>query len=210
MCSMSPSVTASSAKTLLSVGNYGAACSEVTIVFTLMHGEVNNPLLGEQYPDSKVHGANMGPIWGRQDLGGPHVGPMNFAIWVECVPKQAKWLGSKWLVKSPNNEKQKTPQVNWVQRQGQVKCQVTSRKIWDRKKAQLYQHQSISSHSALHAPMSFPLFWLTYWGTDTNDCHFADCIFKCIFFNENISLLIKISLKYVLMVQIRIYQDWFW
>ena len=31
--------------------------------------------------DSKVHGANMGPIWGRQDPGGPHVGPMNFAIW---------------------------------------------------------------------------------------------------------------------------------
>ena len=22
-----------------------------------------------------------GPIWGRQDPGGPHVGPMNFAIW---------------------------------------------------------------------------------------------------------------------------------
>ena len=32
-------------------------------------------------PDSKVHGANMEPIWGRQDPGGPHVGPMNFAIW---------------------------------------------------------------------------------------------------------------------------------
>ena len=31
-------------------------------------------------PDSKVHVANMGPIWGRQDPGGPHVGPMNFAI----------------------------------------------------------------------------------------------------------------------------------
>ena len=31
-------------------------------------------------PDSKVHGAIMGPIWGRQDPGGPHVGPMNFAI----------------------------------------------------------------------------------------------------------------------------------
>ena len=29
-------------------------------------------------PDSKVHGANMGPIWGRQDPGGPHIGPMNF------------------------------------------------------------------------------------------------------------------------------------
>ena len=32
-------------------------------------------------PDSKVHGANIGPIWSRQDSGGPHVGPMNFAIW---------------------------------------------------------------------------------------------------------------------------------
>ena len=34
------------------------------------------------YPDSKVHGANMGPIWGRYEPGGPHVGPMIFAIWV--------------------------------------------------------------------------------------------------------------------------------
>ena len=32
-------------------------------------------------PDSKVHGANMGPIWDRQDPGGPHVGPMDLAIW---------------------------------------------------------------------------------------------------------------------------------
>ena len=39
-------------------------------------------LTGSYSPDSKVHGANMGPIWGRQDPGGPHVGPMNFAIWV--------------------------------------------------------------------------------------------------------------------------------
>ena len=32
-------------------------------------------------PDSEVHGAIMEPIWGRQDPGGPHVGPMNLAIW---------------------------------------------------------------------------------------------------------------------------------
>ena len=36
-------------------------------------------------PDSKVHGAIIGPIWGRQDPGGPHVGPMNFAIWEEIT-----------------------------------------------------------------------------------------------------------------------------
>ena len=28
----------------------------------------------------------MGPIWGRQDPGGPHVGPMNFAIWDAILP----------------------------------------------------------------------------------------------------------------------------
>ena len=32
-------------------------------------------------PDNKVHGANMGPIWVRQDPGGSHAGPMNFANW---------------------------------------------------------------------------------------------------------------------------------
>ena len=43
-------------------------------------------------PDSKVHGANMGPIWGRQDPGGPHVGPMNFAIWdIEWNFDTGKW-----------------------------------------------------------------------------------------------------------------------
>ena len=36
----------------------------------------------QAFPDSKVHGANVGPTWDRQDPGGPHVGPMNFVIWV--------------------------------------------------------------------------------------------------------------------------------
>ena len=36
--------------------------------------------------DSKVRGANMGPIWGREHPGGSHVGPMNLAIWaVICL-----------------------------------------------------------------------------------------------------------------------------
>ena len=41
------------------------------------------------YPDSKVRGANTGPIWGQQDPGGPHVGPMNFVIWVVSQPWQS-------------------------------------------------------------------------------------------------------------------------
>ena len=34
----------------------------------------------EHYPDSKVHGANMGPTWVLSAPDGPHVGPMNLAI----------------------------------------------------------------------------------------------------------------------------------
>ena len=37
-------------------------------------------MTADTFPDNKVHGDNMGPIWARQDPGGPHVGPMNFAI----------------------------------------------------------------------------------------------------------------------------------
>ena len=38
------------------------------------HNEIGN------IPDSKVHGANMGPTWILSVPGGPHVGPMNLAI----------------------------------------------------------------------------------------------------------------------------------
>ena len=36
------------------------------------------------YPDSKVHGANMGPTWVLSAPDGPYVGPMNGAIKV-CI-----------------------------------------------------------------------------------------------------------------------------
>ena len=51
-----------------------------------MTHDTNQSVLDHMYisdcPDSKLHGANMGPIWGRQDPDGPHVGPMKLAIWV--------------------------------------------------------------------------------------------------------------------------------
>ena len=49
---------------------------------------------GKAVPDSKVPGANMWPIWGRQDPGGPHVGPMNFTIWVRNLVNE---IPSMWL-----------------------------------------------------------------------------------------------------------------
>ena len=49
-------------------------------------------------PNSKVHGANMGPIWGRQDPGGPHVGPMNFAIWVYAKSVLSNGMFYMWVL----------------------------------------------------------------------------------------------------------------
>ena len=51
-------------------------------------------------PDSKVHGANMGPTWVLAAPDGPHVGPMNLAIRGICpyslVPDDK--LGLLWAV----------------------------------------------------------------------------------------------------------------
>ena len=49
-----------------------------------------------QYPHSKIHGANMGPIWALSAPGRPHVGPMNLAIRdtieLHWLPKHKKTL----------------------------------------------------------------------------------------------------------------------
>ena len=57
------------------------------------HGGSYRCIVHENYPDSKVHGANMGPIWGRQDPGGPHVGHTNLAILVGFNPDHFQNFG---------------------------------------------------------------------------------------------------------------------
>ena len=62
----------------------GSVCTSSTVVLSQMRwdNQGSHSFVSTGFcPDSKVHGANMGPIWGQQDPGGPHVGPMNFAIW---------------------------------------------------------------------------------------------------------------------------------
>ena len=52
----------------------------------LTHSDRANSTIGWKISlDSKVHRANMGPTWGRQDPGGPHVGPMNLAVWFHIM-----------------------------------------------------------------------------------------------------------------------------
>ena len=40
----------------------------------------NGPRVLGIFPDSKVHGANMGPVWILSASDGPHYNPMNLAI----------------------------------------------------------------------------------------------------------------------------------
>ena len=46
------------------------------------YAENINLYQSQRYTDGKVHGVNMGPTWVLSAPDGPHVGPMNLAIWV--------------------------------------------------------------------------------------------------------------------------------
>ena len=58
----------------------------------------------------------MGPIWGRQDPGGPHVGRMNFAIWdvMFCV-----YAGCMNMALCKLRRKSNIAGIVWVKNTGQ-------------------------------------------------------------------------------------------
>ena len=65
---------------------------------------INNLLLKpikSHYPDSKVHGANMGPTWVLSAPDGSHVGPMNLAIriTIQLVFWKCDIIVGSWYVK---------------------------------------------------------------------------------------------------------------
>ena len=71
--------------TALALSNDGKSSSEAMWLGNVL--QTISYYITMYHSDSKVHGANMGPIWGRQDPGGPHVGSMNIAIWAVTTQK---------------------------------------------------------------------------------------------------------------------------
>ena len=69
----------------------------------LCNGEILSD--ANAYPDSKVHGANMGPTWDLSAPDGPHVGPMNLAIRVAIGPSAGKGATSNELLKQSTSKK---------------------------------------------------------------------------------------------------------
>ena len=73
ICGVRTSFSTSTNFTIIALPLWTCFCSKMPTVTNLIIGY-------ETVPDSKVHEAYMGPTWGRQDPGGPHVDPMNLAI----------------------------------------------------------------------------------------------------------------------------------
>ena len=72
--------------------------TQLSLVLTWL-GEWSHPTyLWSTDPDNKVHGAHIRPIWDRQGPGGPHVGPMNFAIWgpIPWSRPGYRWNHASW------------------------------------------------------------------------------------------------------------------
>ena len=65
-----------------------------------MYMAVSQTLIDITSPDSKVHGAYVGPTRGRQDPGGPHVGPMIIAIWASYIWHKTIIKGKSYLASS--------------------------------------------------------------------------------------------------------------
>ena len=66
----------------------------------LLYNESAGPTdsLYREPPDSKVHGANMGPTWVLSAPDEPHVDPMNLAIWAVMQNRSLWYLSSLHLV----------------------------------------------------------------------------------------------------------------
>ena len=64
-------------------------CKENVMTEKCLFVEMHSVRCSSCTPDSTVHGANKGPTWVLSAPDGPHVGPMNIAIWgsldVNCI-----------------------------------------------------------------------------------------------------------------------------
>ena len=70
---------------LILVIGWSTSCEIALRLMLLDLTDDTSALVEVIYPDSKVHGANMGPTWVLSAPDGLNVGPMNLAIWVTII-----------------------------------------------------------------------------------------------------------------------------
>ena len=96
-----------------------------------------------RYPDSKVHGANMGPIWVLSAPDGPHIGPMNLAIRVVAIYMtvcMTTWPCVENHARGPFYQHGLTLIPAWI-------CNYMPSKVWDEITYPFLNFKVISSHT---------------------------------------------------------------
>ena len=121
-------------------------------------------------PDSKVHGGNMGPTWVPSAPDGPRVGPMNLAIGdiMSLLKKQSAVHNFQMSTKWHGGSEYQQDMKYW-------------------------NHRSQSRWTLL-----FKFLRVITLRPVQKGSNYADDNFKCIFLNEYICILAKISLNVVL------------
>ena len=110
---------------------------------------------GPRYiPDNIVHGANMGPIWVLSAPDGPHVGPMNFAIW-DANDQLCSSLGTGGLCRIPM----------WLRGLVDTSWPQTIRKAWSGIYPQITQWKKVGRWSPNNGKM-WACVQLDLWYTD--------------------------------------------
>ena len=78
-----------------------------------------------RYPDSKVHGANMGPTWVLSAPDGPHVGPMNLVIRVHMERRHRdSSVNLRCVYTDPRPRPSPGPRPSWKSGWKRTPCKV--------------------------------------------------------------------------------------
>ena len=138
------------------------------------------PYLIRMYPDSKVHGANMGPNWVLSDPDGLHVGPMNLAIRVSisfpCIFPNRIIHQFQYTIVRPNTPDEHINHARCFV--SQLPCLEMILFVTPSEMYVYDQHQS--------------RIWVNSSPPGQNVHYFPDDIFNCIFMNEKFCILIRI------------------
>ena len=155
----------------------------------------NRPLPSAGTPLQSLIARFMGPIWGRQDPGGPHVGPMNFAIWGSVI--MASQITGVMIVYSTicsgadQRKHQSSASLAFVREidQSLVNSLHKGTVMWKMIPFDVLMPELCLPQLAADGGMAFRS------RAGQNGRHFLDDIIKCIFLNENVWISIKISLE---------------
>ena len=132
----------------------------------------------------------MGPIWGRQDPGGPHVGPMNFAVWLYIIPESIYILESNGI---NNNQIMTSTCVHklfliTIIHNTKHLCTIVTRQIWGIWKlrpAYSPETPNLGQNRWCFVPCDLEIWWMTL---ENNRASLLCCFKLCATFRSHLCI----------------------